>query len=76
MEINNVSFVCDQDLICTFVPEYYNNKTIYEVYLSSKDSNIKDFCLNTKYENGTCIATFDLQKLYSLKIGCHYQFKI
>ena len=48
MEINNVSFVCDQDLICTFVPEYYNNKTIYEVYLSSKDSNIKDVSLNTK----------------------------
>ena len=79
IEVSNVCFNCNsKDLICSFVPSIGNDDITYSVTLSSHDNSFPSATVVSEYENGICMATFDVSKLseyveYSVVLSIEYQ---
>lgn len=64
IEVSNLCFRCNsEDLICSFVPSVGNEDITYSVTLSSHDNRFSSVTVVSEYENGICMATFDVSKL-------------
>ena len=79
IEVSNVFFNCNsKELICSFVPSIGNDDITYSVTLSSHDNSFPSATVVSEYENGICMATFDVSKLseyveYSVVLSIEYQ---
>lgn len=79
IEVSNVCFNCNsKDLICSFVPSIGNDDITYSVTLSSHDNSFSSATVVSEYENGVCMATFDVSKLseyaeYSVVLSIEYR---
>lgn len=79
IEVSNICFNCNsKDLICSFVPSIGNDDITYSVTLSSHDNSFPSATVVSEYENGVCMATFDVSKLseyaeYSVVLSIEYR---
>lgn len=79
IEVSNVCFNCNsKELICSFVPSIGNDDITYSVTLSSHDNSFPSATVVSEYENGICMATFDVSKLseyvgYSVVLSIEYR---
>lgn len=79
IEVSNICFNCNsKDLICSFVPSIENDDITYSVTLSSHDNSFPSATVVSEYENGVCMATFDVSKLseyaeYSVVLSIEYR---
>ncbi|MGN0626246.1 MAG: helix-turn-helix domain-containing protein [Oscillospiraceae bacterium] len=79
IEVSNVYFNCNsKDLICFFVPSIGNDDITYSVTLSSHDNSFPSATVVSEYENGICMATFDVSELseyaeYSVVLSIEYR---
>ncbi|MDD7741074.1 MAG: hypothetical protein PUJ62_13620, partial [Lachnospiraceae bacterium] len=82
IEVSNVYFDCNRkNILCSFVPSIGNDEITYSVTLSSYDNSFPSATVVSEYENGICVAAFDVSKLseyarYSVVLSIEYQGEV